>query len=259
MGGVSGLKQGWPRLRGGLICGMNIATMRTESVRPPTVTRPVLALVLYEGDTVRACSHPVHTLPTGTVELGAARALSTEQVDVVLEALGRRTLLPVMPHTLALSSFECAWWVPPGLQVLHFDPKYAGTKEIAALNGTPIPHPGLVMVAGLSQLRIFAVTGTEMPTLETPLWHAPFWNMFASGAMCRGSVPYPRTARPQDQALWETLFFRSTFTGPSRSDRYMQWDRSYQELLEQAVADQVFPEAVLMPVRQTLAELLGGA
>ncbi|WP_189091140.1 PRTRC system protein B [Deinococcus ruber] len=235
---------------------MNIATMRTERLRAPTVTRPVLAFVLYEGDTVRACSHPVHTSPSGAVALGAAQALTTEQAEVVLEALGRRTLLPVMPHTLALSSFECAWWVPPGKQALHFDPKYDGTQGIAALNGTPIPHPGLVMVAGLGRLRVFAVQGREQPTLETPLCHAPFWNMFASGAMCQGSVVFPTSAHPQDQASWEAVFFRSTFTGPSRSDRYVQWDRSYQELLELAITDQMFPDAVLMPVGKTVGEVL---
>lgn len=238
---------------------MHIASMHSSQVTLPTVTRPVLAMVLYAGDTHTACLHPVHTSPSGQVELGSAQALSTEQAEVVLEALGRRTLLPVLPRTLALSSFECAWWVPPGAQALHFDPKYTGTQEIAALNGTSIPHPGLVMIAGLSQLRVFAITGNELPTLETPLFHAPFWNMFASGAMCRGSVSYPVTARPQDQAIWEALFFRSTFTGPSRMDRYMQWDRSYQELLEQAISDQVFPEAVLMPLGPTLGALLGAA
>ena len=138
-----------------------------------------------------------------------------------------------------------------------FDAKYTATKSIAALNGPPVPLPGLVMHATMGNLRIFAVKGQARPALDTPLYHAPFWNMFNTGAMCQGSVRYPAQVRPQDQPSWEGAFFNSVFTGPSRTDRYIDWSRSYQELLERALKNDTFPEEVLMPTGRTLAQTLG--
>ncbi|WP_189093943.1 hypothetical protein [Deinococcus ruber] len=41
-----------------------------------------------------------------------------------------------------------------------------------------------------------------------------------------------------------------------KTDSPSQWDRSYQELLELAITDQMFPDAVLMPVGKTVGEVL---
>ncbi|WP_189091132.1 PRTRC system protein B [Deinococcus ruber] len=236
-------------------------TLRPEASKPvaPTAFQPRRTFVLYErgqGQQVALLSHPIHDEPQGFT-LGAGSALSSEDVEALLELVSGQGMTLLQPDTLATGSGSVCWWVPPGARALRFDPKYTQTAQIAALNGRLIPHPGLVFHATPGRLCLFAVLGAERPTSTTPLYHAPFWNLFEGGRMCQGSVRYPDTQRPQDQAAWEEAFFGSYFTGASRVDTYMQWGQSYQELLEKALADGVFPEAALMPANWTLGQYLG--
>ena len=227
-----------------------------QRLAPPAVYQPVMALMLYmQGMSVQLLKHPVLDGDAG-YSLGAASALLPEDTDTLLTALAGQGMTFMHEHTLACGIGSVSWWVPPGKRALLFDAKYTATKSIAALNGRLMPLPGLVMHATLENLRIFAVKGQARPALDTPLFQAPFWNMFDTGAMCQGSVRYPTQLRPQDQASWEGAFFDSVFTGPSRTDRYIDWSRSYQELLERAIEKDVFPESVLMPTRKTLAQTL---
>lgn len=217
---------------------------------------PVHALVLYQcGHQTMCLSHPVLT-GGKEPELGAARNLSDEQRRGVLQALGHRGLMPVLEDTLAVSPTAVAWWRPPGKAAMQFDAKYQGTASIARLSGIPVPLPGLVFIASPGELRVYAVQGEQRPTLETELCHAPMWNMFSSASVCQGTATYPKEASPEQQRAWEEVFFNSLFTGPSRSDRYMNWGKSYEELLQKAIDDGAFPQHVLVSSEKTLREVL---
>lgn len=217
---------------------------------------PVHALVMYRcGHEAMCLSHPVLT-GGKEPELGAARNLSDEQRQSVLQALGHRGLIPVLPNTLAVSPSAMAWWRPPSKAAMQFDAKYQGTASIRHLSGKEVPLPGLVFIASPNELRVYATAGQERPALDTVLYHAPMWNMFSSGTVCRGTATYPAQASPTEQAMWEEVFFNSLFTGPSRSDRYMNWGKSYEELLQQAIDDGAFPQHVLVSSGKTLQEVL---
>lgn len=229
----------------------------SDFTRTVHVNRPVLALVLYEGEGAFACKHRIYER-AGKPVLGAAQGLRESDVQALLLALGARHLTPTRPNTLAVSPNAVAWWVPPGKHPLLFDAKYAQTASIARLSGVPVPLPGLVMIASAAGLRVFALRGDARPELDTPLMTAPVWNLFKSHVVCRGTAQYPEQYTPQAQEAWETVFFQSVFTGPSRSDRYMNWGGSYEELLEAAIQQGAFPEDVLVPADLTLRDVLEG-
>lgn len=233
-------------------------TIRPSGARAssPTLAHPTLALVLYEGDGPFVLKHPVQENGKGQPVLGTASGLTAQDSRVLFQALGAQGLTPTLPNTLATSPVACAWWTPAGVRPLLFDAKYGATRSIARLTGVPVPHPPLVFIATPGRLQIYALRESERPFLDTPLTHAPFWNLFKGGVVCQGSVQYPSRCTPDTQEAWETVFFQSVFTGPSRTDRYMDWGRSYEELLDEAVRRGTFPQEVLMEAGTTLAEAL---
>ena len=223
-------------------------------VTRPQALPPQLALLFY-GDII--LKHPVLDTEAG-YELGAGATLSPDDLNALGELLARQGVIRTRANTLGCGVANLIWWVPPGVRPLHFDAKYEQTRSIARLSGVPVPHPGLVLAATASELRVFAVRGPERPDDTTRLYHAPFWNIFQGGRMCQGTVRYPRSLQPAAQEAWEDAFFNSVFTGPSRQDKYLNWGRSYEELLERAIHDGTFPEDVLIESRLTLGDLLDG-
>ncbi|CAM3924447.1 PRTRC system protein B [Deinococcus frigens] len=220
--------------------------------------RPLLALVVYAASRhdQQVLAHPIEEGGGREAVLGAARALSRADVNAVGRALGQAQCFETRPNTLAVGPGLCAWWVDPGARTLIFAPAYEATRSLCALNDTPIPLPGLVLVCAGRALSVFAVRGEDRPELDTPLCHAPLWNLFDGGRMCQGSVPFPKSVRASDQEAWEAALFQSAFTHPSRTRRDTHWEASYEELLRRAVDDGAFPQTVLMDAGLTLRQVL---
>ncbi|WP_189074226.1 PRTRC system protein B [Deinococcus sedimenti] len=223
--------------------------------RTPTPLAPELALLIY-GNHQRSAilKHPVHDTPQGYV-LGPGQLLSREDHQRLVDFTAGTGLTFTAPTTLATGLHCVCWWVPPHERPLLFDAKYDAARTIARLSGVPVPHPGLVFTASRDGLHVYAVRGDQRPTPDTALCHAPYWNMFSTAQVCRGTTLYPSRFTPDTQPEWEAAFFQSVFTGPSRTDRYMNWGRSYEELLTEARAQGAFPQGVLLDAGKTLADL----
>jgi len=74
--------------------------------------------------------------------------------------------------------------------------------------------PPLIWRAGRRKLQVFAHSG-ESITLETPLFRAPFFNVYRDGGVCMGNVKVsiPATCGlEQFIRLWEDYFFNSFFS-----------------------------------------------
>lgn len=75
--------------------------------------------------------------------------------------------------------------------------------------------PPLVWKADKSTLSLFALTTNRKPTENTPLYYAPFFNIYEKGLVCMGTVDIQagETGSVKELiTLWENYFFNSYFT-----------------------------------------------
>ncbi|HEY0587330.1 MAG TPA: PRTRC system protein B [Pseudoduganella sp.] len=146
------------------------------------------------------------------------------------------------------------WWVPPRRRHIAFRCVETALRERSCI----VPHPALVfMVAGGSWL-VWAHKGKKRPLPESPMWRAPYFNVSADGAICRGNVVPPTGATWDRIAEWEDAFFRSYFTHPNVSKGLVNHpDGAYAfwtEMLELPPA--AFPQRALVRAGATLGELV---
>lgn len=75
--------------------------------------------------------------------------------------------------------------------------------------------PPMVWKADRNTLYVYALASNRKPSLNTPLYHAPFFNVYAEGAVCLGTVDVQvsETGSVNELiSLWEGYFFNSYFT-----------------------------------------------
>jgi len=128
-----------------------------------------------------------------------------------------------------------------------------------------VPLPPLLLIRTTTenknpQYQVYAVK--EHPTtLDAALFHAPLPNVFNSGSICWGSVRRVEDAALQTNSLtsdWSTLlgspFGDHAVSGKSKSHPH----DIRQKLLElESRKARVYPKSDLIPVKRTLAQVLG--
>lgn len=129
-----------------------------------------------------------------------------------------------------------------------------------------VPLPPLLLIRTTTedknpQYQVYAVKGRPT-TLDTPLFHAPLPNVFGSGSICWGTVQRVTEAVLQGSSLaadWSTLlgspFGDHACTGKSKA--FPHDIREHLIQLEHRKA-RVYPKSDLIPVKRTLAQVLGG-
>jgi len=117
--------------------------------------------------------------------------------------------------------------------------------------------PALIWKAGKGSLQIFAVDTSAFQE-TTPLYHAPFFNLYHDGRVCMGNV---RIRIPNDcgleqfMELWQDYFFNSYFSHligghePIKTNIVQLW----QQLTATA---EPFPTEVLNPTKYQLKNLI---
>ncbi|WDF77138.1 PRTRC system protein B [Mucilaginibacter sp. KACC 22773] len=148
------------------------------------------------------------------------------------------------------SSGYAVWHTPPQSVKLLFTENLDISSGMAQI-------PALVWKAGKNSLQVFAVTDTDF-TENTPLCHAPFFNVYPDGRVCMGNV---RIGIPKDCGLeqfmerWQDYFFNSYFSHlfsghqPVRGNIVQLW----QSL---TAGQEPFPTDVLIPNKFHLKNLL---
>lgn len=128
-----------------------------------------------------------------------------------------------------------------------------------------VPLPPLLLIRTTTenkhpQYQVYAIK--ERPTtLDAPLFHAPLPNVFSSGSICWGSVRRVEDTALQGSSLaadWTTLlgspFGDHAVSGKSKSHPH----DIRQKLLElESRKARVYPKSDLIPVKRTLAQVLG--
>lgn len=143
------------------------------------------------------------------------------------------------------------WYTKPQKRQLFF------VKSLGIPNGTA--HiPTLLWKATKNSLSVFALRGTRRPTEHTPLYYAPFFNIYQSGSICMGTVT---TKAHQAQSLedfihtWETHFFNSYFShllddyNPIKGNCVSLWKNRIN-------TDKPFPKGELKKNGKTLKDLI---
>lgn len=182
------------------------------------------------------------------------------------ETLAKTFLPQVTP-----AFFQCNGLLPQ--TVLFLRPEADGVaiwytppmkKNLMFIDGLAIPNgkavlPGLVWKASKTGLSVFALAKTKgRPTLKTPLFYAPFFNIYENGQVCMGNVTLDFSACQSLEtftAQWEAYFFNSYFSHMIGNKNRCKTDMAglWRSLVNQSTA---FPTEQLQPMPITLSSLL---
>ena len=169
------------------------------------------AILLYTSGTGEALA-TVHEIAEGALLPGTPldRNGLVELVATLSGPTGVRTILP--ERVLYSDASTLLWWCPSARRPIHFK---SGKKELdEEISGKEVLHPPLVFLARQQSLSVWALRDNERPMASTQLFVAPYFNVYASGAMCSGNIRLPDSISPSNKNLkeWELAFFETNFT-----------------------------------------------
>lgn len=136
-------------------------------------------------------------------------------------------------------------------------------RPLYFIDGLGIPSgqgfvPAMVWQATKNSLRLFALSSNSRPKEKTPLYYAPFFNIYEDGRVCMGSVSIDikNSASVEEfTKAWEDYFFNSYFShlmgenNPIKGNCVSLW----KELI---ATGRTFPKEVLKSNTKTLKNLL---
>ncbi|WP_345951302.1 PRTRC system protein B [Mucilaginibacter sp. PAMB04274] len=143
------------------------------------------------------------------------------------------------------------WYTPPQERSLFF-------VENLNISCGKAFVPAMLWKASRDRLQVFALKGKRKPTITTKLYHAPYFNIYADGAVCMGtvSIRIDRSTRLEDfMAQWEKYFFGSYFShglaggGLTETNIVQLWQ-------QQVDSGKPFQEAALTPHTLTFKSLI---
>lgn len=124
----------------------------------------------------------------------------------------RKSLPRILPRNLICCDGRVlCWWKPE-----HKAPIFFKNKELSGISGKAIVYPNLLFAARKGSLQIFVVTELNFSE-KTPLYSAPFYNMWDDGRLC---LPEGGTVGVSagDIEANERLFFESYFSHPDATN-----------------------------------------
>lgn len=145
------------------------------------------------------------------------------------------------------------WYSPPQHRELLF------VKDIGLTSGV-YPIPSLLWKASKEALFIYALKGTDRPTLKSVLYKAPFFNIYNTGNVCMGSVEVDLEEDYDLETLmrkWEQYFFQSRFSHLLEKEAPVKGNiiQLYTNLQGSGMK---FPESRLLKHTSTIKDLLHG-
>ncbi len=131
------------------------------------------------------------------------------------------------------------------------------TKNLEISNGRA-EVPAMLWFANKRNLKIFALSSNQRPTEKTPLFYAPFFNVYENGNVCMGTVDVHiqnSTSLEEFIKNWKDYFFNSYFShlmnehNPIKGNCVNLW----KSLIN---VDKPFPKEALKKANRTLKNLL---
>jgi len=160
-----------------------------------------------------------------------------------------------------------------GSNILHINPNKekgavlwhskAQKRQLYFVENLDIPNgiayvPPMIWYANKNSLTVYALVSDRRPTEKTPLYCAPFFNIYQDGKVCMGSVNIniKNSASIEEFTLaWEDYFFNSYFSHLLGNNSPIQGNcvNLWKELIQ---TGKPFPKEVLKKNNKTLKNLL---
>lgn len=240
---------------------MNQADFRIRT-QTDGILRLSQAVLIYRGasESALATVHEVEEVDGNPVIL-AGQAMTPRAVNQLSRSLSKSiTHGGFLPETvLYMDGDLLLWWLPPAKRHIVFRAAELKEQWGAAERGEVVPHPGLIFAASSNVWKVWAVKGRNRPTLHTPLFHAPYFNVWDGGDICRGNVKVPDGTTSEKIDAWNTAFLGSVFTHPNGKGKLVRYRGGaypfWRDMLDGRFTS--FPERVLIDGKTTLGTLLG--
>ena len=240
---------------------MNNANDITENFG--TLYHPKSALVFYQTKGTNADMYVEHFDMDKNGTPVNAHPLTVNEAKVLAKALQSD------------KEKDKAFLKPKGIlptNILYINPSEKGSvlwytkaqeQQLYFVNGLGISNgkayvPPMLWHASKNSLAVFALTTDRRPTENTPLYFAPFFNIYEEGKVCMGtvSIDIKNSASVEEfTTAWEDYFFNSYFShllgehSPIKGNCVSLWKK----LIE---TSETFPKEVLKKNNKTLKNLL---
>jgi PRTRC genetic system protein B len=196
--------------------------------------------------------HPINFHPLTEQESRQLAKILTVEKEKKKGFLRLNGLLPENVLYLDVDQGRVMWYTPPQQRNLYF------IESLTIPNGMA-PLPALVWLASKNYLFLFALLSAEKPTIDTPLYYAPFFNTNKQGGVCMGTVSVgirQSSTLNEFMAAWEESFFNSYFSHLFDEHQPVQGNiiQLWQRLIDQHTD---FPLDELVTSPFTLKQLTG--
>lgn len=214
------------------------------------------AIVFYRNDeTAVATIHTVATREGEVPTLLPGTLLTRESLRELLVKVGETpTRREILPACMLFHETDCmVWWKPA-----HRGPMFCNTPNPEfnkEMEGKTVLHPPLLFRAGNRRLFVWALHDDTRPEASTRLYQAPYFNIYATGAMCAGNVTLPERALISDIPTWEKAFFMTNFTH-SNAGNITAHAGGHNGLWRAMLTADTFPSEALIPTAITVTEVL---
>jgi len=181
------------------------------------IYQPAKALLLYEHQLEDSWYMEAYDMDEQGSPINA-RPLTIEEATNIATLLQAGTesnrflrligLLPANVLYMDVSRGCVLWHTPPRKVPLFF------AKKLSIPCGEAWV-PALLWKADKEDLYVYALPNGKRPSGKTPLYHAPFFNVYEDGRVCMGTVDTEITASFSLEAFmkaWEGYFFNSYFS-----------------------------------------------
>lgn len=206
-----------------------------------------------------ATIHGINVDDNGKPTIGSGKLLTSAGLSVLVKSfVPEQQMCFIEDRVLACGVEGVMWWKAPCTEMVWFNTREK--DDGIGARGGKVHLPGLIFFAGANRKwYVFAVKGTTRPNLSSPLFQAPFYNVYESGDICTGNADIPNGVGIADIDGYERGFFQSRFTHPNiRSKGRLTKFRGGGGALWKSLLTgrrKCFPESSLVPVNGTLGDL----
>jgi len=179
---------------------------------------PIRAIVNYESTSGKKyfeyCDFSAKGVPINPHALSYKESAIFAKVLFDCSGFGQQFLKPkeiLSPQVLHLttgSRGQAIWHTPPTQERLLF-------SKFLKIPSGKYSLPGLIWKATAEKVILYAYKQSGRPSGDTPLFHAPFFNLYADGSVCTGDVKIEFSADCSLEDFitgWQRYFFDSYFS-----------------------------------------------